>query len=137
MSKAGDTRSEKNRRAWELFRITPTMTRLQINEVLVTEGHDKIARRSYQHLKRLHKHGFTEYLTINKLDQVLKERLSPSSEKDLKNISRMVHESMSQQILAAAAGRAYDTARKMGLSELVAQTFYDEIEKIEITGVQV
>ena len=62
-------------RGWTLYQSTePPLSLDDINRVLALERLNPIAPRTYDHYRRLARHGYAEYMPINELDVAVKLR---------------------------------------------------------------
>lgn len=120
------SRSESNIAAFGILQTSPSSSREVINETLTKWGMRPIALRSYQHLTRLLKSGVIEYMTINAFDQWKKKQRgeSPGVPVIPTQPSADFHD-----VVESCATTAADTAKKMGLSDLVARVFYEQVKK--------
>ena len=58
---------------WSAFTSSvPPPTRSEINEQLTARGLTPVSLRTYDHYKRLVRHGYTRYIPINELDVTVK-----------------------------------------------------------------
>ena len=54
---------------WEIFRSRAgVVSRTQVNAALSARGRDPISDRTFGHYQKLHRLGYTEYVSINRLD---------------------------------------------------------------------
>lgn len=70
-----NTTAEAARRGWDFFRSAdPPPSHDEVNERLRDEGLIGIAGRTYDHYRRLARHGYDGYLPINELDMAVKAK---------------------------------------------------------------